>query len=78
LVRDEWGVTNGIIADPCAFTSVCGIGVWAYGAWRMWTRSGRMTWHMTTLDTDVPKRGEVPGLELIDEDVGSSKGVGCN
>jgi hypothetical protein len=37
-----------------------------------------MTWHMTTLDTDVPKRGEVPGLELIDEDVGSSKGVGCN
>jgi hypothetical protein len=36
---------------------VCRLGVRLYGAWRMWARSGHMAWHMTTLDTDVAKRG---------------------
>jgi hypothetical protein len=44
------GVTSGIRADPRGFTGVCGLGVRAYGAWRMWARSGHMAWHMTTLD----------------------------
>jgi hypothetical protein len=51
------GVTSGIRADPCDFTGVCGLGVLVYGAWRMWAPSGHMAWHMTTLDTDVAKRG---------------------
>jgi hypothetical protein len=37
-----------------------------------------MIWHMTTLDTQTCPRGEVPGLALIDEDVGSSKGMDYN
>jgi hypothetical protein len=44
------GVTNGIRDDPRSFTGVCGLGVWVYGAWHMWVRSGHMAWHMTTLD----------------------------
>jgi hypothetical protein len=43
------GVTSGIRADPCGFTGVCGLE--GSGIWRMWARSGHMTWHMTTLDT---------------------------
>jgi hypothetical protein len=35
-------VTNSIGADPCGFTSVCGLGVLVYGAWHMWARSGHM------------------------------------
>jgi hypothetical protein len=51
------GVTSGIRANPRGFISVCGLGVRVYGAWRMWAWSGRMTWHMMTLDIDVAKRG---------------------
>jgi hypothetical protein len=51
------GVTSGIRADPRGFTGVCGLEVWVYGVWRMWGQSGHMAWHMTTLDTDVAKRG---------------------
>jgi hypothetical protein len=51
------GVTSGIRADPRGFTGVCRLGVRVYGAWRMWAQSGHMAWHMTTLDTDVAKRG---------------------
>jgi hypothetical protein len=64
-----WGVTNGIRADPRGFTSVCGLGVRVYGAWRMWARSGHMAWHMTTLNTQTWPKGEVPSLGLTDEDV---------
>jgi hypothetical protein len=46
----EWGVTSGIRIDPRGFTSVCGLGVWVYGTWRMWAQSGHMVWHMTALD----------------------------
>jgi hypothetical protein len=49
------GVTSGIKADPRGFTGVCGLG--GSGIWRMWAWSGHMAWHMTTLDTDVAKRG---------------------
>jgi hypothetical protein len=51
------GVTSGIRADPRGFTGVCGIG--GSGIWRMAHvgQSGHMAWHMTTLDTDVAKRG---------------------
>jgi hypothetical protein len=45
------GVTGGIRADPRGFTSVCGLGVRVYSAWRMWAQSGHMVWHMTRLDT---------------------------
>ena len=68
------GVRNGIRADPCGFTSVCGLGVRVYGSWRMWARSGHMTWHMTTLDIQTWPRGEVPRLGLTDEDVGLLRG----
>jgi hypothetical protein len=51
------GVTSGIRANHQGFTSVCGLGVRVYGAWHMWARSGHMAWHMTTLNTDVAKRG---------------------
>jgi hypothetical protein len=37
-----------------------------------------MTWHMTTLDIQTWPRGEVPGLGLIDEDVGLLRGVNCD
>jgi hypothetical protein len=47
-------VTNGIKADPHGFTGVGGFRI--YGAWHMWAQSGHMTWHMTTLDTDMAKR----------------------
>jgi hypothetical protein len=60
------GVTSGIRADPHRFMGVCGLGVWIYGAWRMRARSGHMAWHMTTLDTQMWLRGEVPGLGLTD------------
>jgi hypothetical protein len=33
-----------------------------------------MAWHMTTLDTQTWLRGEVPGLELTDEDVSLLRG----
>jgi hypothetical protein len=39
----ERGVTSGIRADPRGFTSVCGLGVRAYGICHM-------VWHMMTLD----------------------------
>jgi hypothetical protein len=71
-----WGVTSGIRADPRGFTGVCGLGVWVYGAWCMWARSGHMAGHMTTLDTQTWLRGEVPGLGLTDEDVGLLRGGG--
>jgi hypothetical protein len=73
-----WGVTSGIRADPHGFMGVCGLGVRAYGAWRMWARSGHMAWHMTTLDIQTWPRGEVPGLGLTDEDVGLLMGVDCD
>jgi hypothetical protein len=37
-----------------------------------------MAWHMTTLDTQMWLRGEVPGLGLTDEDVGLLRGVDCD
>jgi hypothetical protein len=37
-----------------------------------------MSWHMKTLDTRTWLRGEVPGLELIDEDIGLLRGVDCD
>jgi hypothetical protein len=37
-----------------------------------------MAWHMTTLDIRTWPRGEVPGLGLIDEDVGLLRGVDCD
>jgi hypothetical protein len=52
-----------------------GSGIWRF--WRMWAWSGHMAWHMTTLDTQMWPRGEVPGLGLIDEDVDLIKGVDC-
>jgi hypothetical protein len=72
------GVTSGIRADPRGFTGVCGLGVQVYGAWRMWARSGHMAWHMTTVDTQMWLRGEVPGLGLTDEDVDLLRGVDCD
>jgi hypothetical protein len=33
-----------------------------------------MAWHMMTLDTEMWPRGEVPRLELTDEDVGLLRG----
>jgi hypothetical protein len=50
------GVTSGIRADPRGFTGVCGLGVWVYGAWHMWARSGHMAWYMTRLDTQTSLR----------------------
>jgi hypothetical protein len=71
------GVTSGIRADPQGFTCVCGLGVRVYGAWRMWAQSGHMAWHMTTLDTDVTKRG---GSWIGVDQLGrrSSKGMNCD
>jgi hypothetical protein len=69
---------SGIRADSRGFTGVCGLGVWVYGAWRMWAWSGHMAWHMTTLDTQTWLRGEVPGLGLTDEDIGLLRGVDCD
>ena len=48
-----------VVSEPTlvVFTGMCGLGFSVYGAWRMWSRSGYMTWHMTILDTDVAKRG---------------------
>jgi hypothetical protein len=37
-----------------------------------------MAWHMTTLDTQMWLRGEVPGLGLPDEDVGLLRVVDCD
>jgi hypothetical protein len=37
-----------------------------------------MAWHMTALDIQTWPRGEVPGLGLIDEDVGLLRGVDCD
>jgi hypothetical protein len=72
------GVTSGIRADPRDFTGVCRLGVWVYGAWRMRARSGHMAWHMTTLDTQMWLRGEVPRLGLTDEDVDLLRGMDCD
>jgi hypothetical protein len=57
---------------------VCGLG--GLGIWRMVHvgQSGHMTWHMTTLDTHMWLRGEVPRLGLIDEDVDLLRGVDCD
>jgi hypothetical protein len=49
-----------------------------YGVWRMWTRCDHMAWHMTTLDTQMCPRGEVPGLGLTDEDISFLSGVDCD
>jgi hypothetical protein len=57
---------------------VCGLGVRVYGSWRMWAQSDHMAWHVTTLDTQTWLRGEVPGLELTDEDVGLLRGMDCD
>jgi hypothetical protein len=69
-------VISGIRTDPQGFTGVCGLG--GSGIWRMWGRSGHMTWHMMTLDTQTWLRGEVPGLGLTDEDVGLLRGADCD
>jgi hypothetical protein len=37
-----------------------------------------MAWHMTTLDTQMWLREEVPGLGLTDVDVGLLRGVDCD
>jgi hypothetical protein len=37
-----------------------------------------MPWHMTTLDTQTWPRWEVPGLGLIDNDVGLLRVVDCD
>jgi hypothetical protein len=37
-----------------------------------------MAWHMTTLETQMWLRGEVPGLGLTEEDVGLLRGVDCD
>jgi hypothetical protein len=37
-----------------------------------------MAWHMTTLDTQMWLRGEVPRLWLTDEDVGLLRVVDCD
>jgi hypothetical protein len=37
-----------------------------------------MARHMMTLDTQTWLRGDVPGLGLIDEDVGLLRGVDCD
>jgi hypothetical protein len=50
---DPWigrGVTSGIRANPRGFTGVCGLGVWVYGAWRMWAQSGHMAWQIQGLE----------------------------
>jgi hypothetical protein len=70
------GVTSGIRADPRGFTGMCGLG--GSGIWRMWARSGHMVWHMTTLDTQMWLRGEVPGLGLTNEDISLLRGVDCD
>jgi hypothetical protein len=52
------GVTSGIKAEPRDFTGVCGLGVWVYGAWRMWAQSSHMTLaYDDTRHTDVAKSG---------------------
>jgi hypothetical protein len=69
-----------VVSEPTLDASracVC-YGVRVYGAWRMWAQSGHMSWHMKTLDTRTWLRGEVPGLELIDEDIGLLRGVDCD
>jgi hypothetical protein len=68
------GVTSGIRADPRGFTSVCGLGVRVYGAWRMWARSGHMTYDDTG-HTDVAKRGG-SWIEVDRRGRRSSKGGG--
>jgi hypothetical protein len=68
------GVTDGIRADPRRFTGVCGLGIQAYGTWRMWAQSGHMTWHMMELDIHIWPRGEVAGLGLTNKDVGLLRG----
>jgi hypothetical protein len=72
------GTTSGIRADPRGFMDVCGLGVWVYGTWRMWARSGHITWHMTTLDTQTWLRWEVPGLGLTDENISLLREVDCD
>ena len=71
------GVTGGIRADPPGFTGVCGLGIRVYGAWRMWAQSGHLAWHMTTLDTDVTKRGG-SWIGVDRRRHWSSKGVDCD
>jgi hypothetical protein len=48
----------------------------AYGA----CGPGVGTWHsiLTTLDTQTWPRGEVPGLELTDDDFGLLRGEDCD
>ena len=65
------GVTNAIRIDPCDSMGVCGIGVRAYGARRMWTQSGHMAWHTT----HTWPSGEVTGLGLTDKDVGLLRAI---
>jgi hypothetical protein len=72
--KSRRGVTNGIRAGPCSFTSVWGLGVWVYGAWCVLDLSGHMAYHMMTLDIHTWPRGEVPGLRLIDEGVSLLRG----
>jgi hypothetical protein len=70
------GVISGIRADPRGFTGVCRLGVRVYGT--CGPKVVTWHWHMTTLDTQMWLRGEVPGLGLIDEDIGLLRGVDCD
>jgi len=77
-VRPQRGGTlqNGIIADFRGFTAVC---VTVAQAWCTWLagvdpkRSHNMV-HALILDIWTWPRGDVPGLGLIDEDVGLLRG----
>jgi hypothetical protein len=64
-----------MVSEPTLVASrACGgLGVQAYGAWRMWAQSGHMACHMTTLDAQTWQRGKV-GLELTDKGVGLLRG----
>jgi hypothetical protein len=57
---------------------MCGLGVRVYGAWNMWAQIGHAAWHMMTLDTHTWLKWEVPGLGLIDDDVGLLRGEDCD
>jgi hypothetical protein len=45
------GVTNGIRAGPCSYTSVCGSGAQACGAWHVWPVMAHDMPHVLVLNT---------------------------
>jgi hypothetical protein len=70
-----YGVLQLVSEPTLTVSRACvGLGVRAYGAWRMWARAGHLAWHMMILDILTWPRGEVPGLGLTNKDVGLLRG----